>query len=587
MRKIVPLITLAAVVLLTGWGLVSTLTGPGGLLENDTDRYTRQARAALAVDRAQADLAAYRAAVDRADAQADALAALEINRAAAFTYAGTVAGVLLVLLVPCAVVLALLITVDAYLHRRAPLVPVAADGTVPMSRAWVVGPGARPLQVAALQGLHQTRQIAAAHPPQPQHYAPHITYQNRQEGGPLLPPGDDPALAAAPVPALGASIRAGLFSTPGRYLLAHALDTGAPIWADPDAARSLLAGGQGRSGKSTALAGQALQEIVVPAPGLREPPVFLLLDPHHNKPSSLTKRLEGLGPRIHMIAHTPADVLKACEYYEREGKRRISTGRAAYRLVLLGDEMSLMYEDGSGYEDARAAISAAFLHSNIHYGAVHAPALAGVHLLPAAAFGGRANLRRSFHARAAFRLDAADGQMLGLAPAMARELITLAAGQCMLMAPGLPVTRAVAPNVEPDAPALALEYATWMHAGRTSSTPARPPARPAIDVPGPYQPRTSDVLAEAPGDGDGTPPAPARTLDGTAWDAVGTAGTVPPDMDAAAVINLFYGEGLDVAAIMRRLYPDLQGKGKTLNDWQARVRAINAIIRQTGRGQAA
>lgn len=583
-RKIVPLVAVAAVVLLLGWGLVSTLTGAGGLLENDTDRDTRQARAALAVDRAQADLAADRAAQTRADAQADALAPLETNRAAALTIAGTVAEVGLLLAVPLAVLLGLLIGVDAYLHRRQPLVPVRADGTVPLARSWLVSGGARPVQVTAIQGLHATRQIAAAHPPLPAHYAPHQTYQNRHEGGPLLPPGDDPTLAAAPVPMLGASIRAGLFSMPGRYLLAHAADTAAPIWGEQGSARSMLAGGQGRSGKSTALAGQALQEIVVPAPGIREPPVFILLDPHYNKPSSLTKRLEGLGSRIHLIAHTPADVLRACEYYEKECKRRIAGGRVPYRLVLLGDEMSLMFEDGSGYEDARAAISAAFLHANIHYGAVQAPALAGVHLLPAAAFGGKALLRRSFHARAAFRLDAADGQMIGLAPAMARELIGFAPGQCILMAPGLGVQRAAAPDVEPDAPALALDYAGWMHTGRTSTSPARPPARPALDVPGPSHPRTSDVPSTPPGDGDGPPPAPAGTLNGTAWDAVGTAGTVPPDMDADTVINLFYGEGLDVAAIMRRLYPDLQGKGRTLNDWQARVRAINAIIRQTGQG---
>jgi hypothetical protein len=464
------------------------------------------------------------------------------------------------------------VLLDAYRQRRRPVI-ILADGQAALPRAYVEQT-ARP-GLIVLQGQARAREIAAAVPLPVQTYAPH--FSNRQEN--LLDPGADAPQLPAPVtvPTLGQAIDQGLFKS-GQYLLGYAAEDGAPIRLDAPAGRSLLIAGHGGAGGSTALAGAALQELCIPPAyvGTREPPRYILLDSHGYKPDSLTHRLQGLGDRIITTARTPAEVGRAVAEFRTLLQRRLDhpapPSGYPFALVLLADECSDLFEKDSEFTDQQPAIAATFLFANQEARNVGGKAIARFHAIPAYSMGGRATIRKSFRSRAVFALDPADGETLGLPPALARDLVTLPTGQCIIMAPGVRPVLALAPNVEPDAPARALAAAgLWTGAGRTIHTVPAPVRRPVLPRP---------ETPPAPPELDGPQDAPAPRPDGDGRPAL------PLDQTGQEILRL-YGQGVDPSQIVKALWPDAPARGKTLNEYMAHLSEVNMIVRLHWRGPGA
>jgi hypothetical protein len=352
-------------------------------------------------------------------------------------------------------------------------VEAAAESNRQMAPFYLAEPGATPIPLAHLLAdptfvlaleAERTRRLVGMEAAQPQypllttlqqHHAPSWSHSVLPGQAAPTPPlalaGAEPAQLALPAfvpPTMGHLIEQGAFRD-GRYLPAYSL-TGAPLWLPAEQGRSYLAAGVGGSGKSTALVAAALQELPQPYAqfGLQEPPRFIVLDVAANRAQSLTQRLRGMESRIAYAARTPDEVRTACRAFETEGKRRVDTGIARFSLILIADEVSAMYDDPD-FDEVTPLLTEVFLHANTQYRAVWQKAIVGVHMLQAYAFGGRANIRKSFRVRAGYQLDNGDGPMLGLSGPLAQKLITLQPGQCIVLAPGLTPQIGVSPNVAP------------------------------------------------------------------------------------------------------------------------------------------
>jgi hypothetical protein len=562
-----------AVGLLTVVALVTVITLLLGtlsnthLLESDTDRAYRAALQSLAVDRAQLEYERAQLDAARAQAQADALlpwvTGIEIA---------------LLLLVPVLAAAGVSVLLDAYGQRRRPVYRIGTGEGAAAFPRWYLeqAPDAGML---ALEGWHAANVTRAGVALPPAHYAPHVVYQNRQEGGELPGPDELPALAPFTVPTFGAAIEAGLFRS-GRYLLGYGLD-GAPIQLDADRGRSLLIAGQGGAGGSTALTCAALQELLIPPHlvGLREPPRFIIVDSHAHKPESLTHRLDGLGDRVMLAARAPGEVARALATFNRVCQQRLDhpapPGGYAYSLVLLVDEASDLFEQDSDYHDLIPELAATLSRANNQYRGVGGRAVARFHALPAQALGNRAGVRRSFRSRVLLQGDPQEGVLAGLPPAVARQLLALGIGECVVSGPDITPARALLPNVAPGDVDRALSAAGL--SGR--------PSRRIYTMP-PQRATAPDGVPDGVPDGDPPPflqPGPVApgdvviTSSGTPSQAPTT---LPAPTDEQRQIVALFADGQTVAQIVKALWPDLSGRGATMNEYQQRTNQVNRTIQR-------
>lgn len=355
----------------------------------------------------------------------------------------------------------------ALYERRRPLVQLDALALPVDRRALHRGTYAQ-LPYALLE--YRTQAAIAAGPQVPSHLTLHQAYRNDVQGVP------ERALAAPAFvpPSIGEAAERGAFRD-GRYILGYGVGDGRALTLDQADGRSLLIAGQGGSGGTTYLLGSALQEILMPfyLPGQQEAARFILVDYHAAKTGSLTQRAAGLGERVIYAAHTPAEVERAAGLFQQECRARIAGKRAAYPLVLLCDEVGNMVDDGD-YSAVIKPLLKTFTFANNAARAVGGKAIVRGHTLQSSAWGNTATVRQSFHARAGMRLDADAAGLLGIRPALAREMIALPAGRAFVTGPGLSLTEAVASNVRGDDVSRVLDLAGYRANARTVQAVAQP-----------------------------------------------------------------------------------------------------------------
>lgn len=346
-------------------------------------------------------------------------------------------------------------------ERRRPLVQLDALA-LPVDRRALHRGAYTQLPYAILE--HRTQAAIAAGPQQPHSLSLHNAYRNDVQGA---QPGQ---LAPAPVfspPSIGEAAERGAFRD-GKYILGYAVGDGRALTLDQADGRSLLIAGQGGSGGTTYLLGSALQEILMPPllRGQQEPARFYLVDYHARKPGSLAERAAGLGERVIDVAYTPPELERALGAFNRECRARIGGARARYPLILLCDELSNLIDDGD-YSELVKPLLLTLKHANNAYRAIGGKAIVRGHTLQASAWGNSAAVRGSFHARAGMRLDEGAAQLLGIRPALAREMISLPAGRAFVTGPGLSLTEAVASNVRGDDVGRVLDLAGYAATART------------------------------------------------------------------------------------------------------------------------
>lgn len=531
-------------------GLLATALGLavaaiGEWIASPADYAYEAERRALELERARADLA-------REQAQRDALLP--------WVTAAQIAALLLGL---SGAIVGGLVAIDVYRMRRRPLVRINDGGAV-LPRVWVEeSPDAGLL---ALEGYWEAAAIRAAVPLPAHTFAPHTVYQNRQEGYELPAPADAPQLPA-PVPTLGQAVTQGLFRTPA-YLPGFTRD-GQPIRLPQDAARSLLCAGIGGSGKSTALAVNGLQELLVPFPGAPDPPIYFLVDGHAAKLAALSRKLTGLGHLVAGHATKPAEVERLLKEFTRICRRRLDGAPVRCKVVLIADEVSMMYEDAE-WEPLRDLLNATFLFANMQARAVGGRALAGVHLVPAYAFGGKATIKRSFPARVGFQLDPGDGAILGLTPAQARSLLSQPPGHCILAAPGLAPVPAISMDLAPGDVELVLTAAGAQRTGQRLFpvvASGAPQSRPQV-APG--------AAPVAPAPEEEVPPPGAAPVAGTNAPAAPERPPLEITPETAEALRLF-AEGTDLTTAIEQAF---NVSRKNPNAYTPAYRAVQAAIRQ-------
>lgn len=159
-----------------------------------------------------------------------------------------------------AAVLVAVIAVDAYLHRRRPLVQFDDAGRLPVARSSLVAGGYDGLLVGSAAAAHQVAALRAVHQPGQSphsvsaHYAPHLAYS--YDNAVSVAPGAAGELVGAavglPVAPSWSSLRAGGWSpSPDRMLLGYSAD--GALYGSVDALLSTAIAGRPGQGKSTLL----------------------------------------------------------------------------------------------------------------------------------------------------------------------------------------------------------------------------------------------------------------------------------------------------------------------------------------------